>query len=79
MISFGRCALVAGQAGMPAERAVEAHAVQWLCMPAEMTRAARLQSMAACRLRVVCGDLWLLERAKRGYVMHWGNVPPHPS
>ena len=27
----------------------------------------------------VCGDLWLLERAKRGYVVHWGNVPLHPS
>ena len=49
------------------------------CMSHEMSRATCLQCTTACCLCIVCGHLWLMEHARRGRDVHWGNVPLHPS
>ena len=70
---------VAGHAERPATDELPAIAVRWACMSSKMSRAARLQCTTACCLRIVCGDLWLMERAKCGRDVQWGNAPLHPS
>ena len=49
------------------------------CMSHEMSRAACLQCTTAFCLCIICGHLWLMESAKRGRGVHWGNVPLYPS
>jgi hypothetical protein len=62
----------------------EATAVRCACMSHKMSRAACLQCITACGLIcIVCGHLWLMERATvhkaktQPYDVHWGNVPLH--